>query len=191
MCSRAMLCRRLLSTCPYRRATLHAGCVPSPAAYSPRGHAPLTRPASRRLPPACSPPSISSSSTRGSAHRRTRRCSGASATVRARPGGRPAIGREATPAHPCPHAPLLCASPRPTWTAPAYGRRRHHRLRLTRLLVQQGERRQRSRAGSGASRREPRRPPASVGPRARRGCHPRRLERGAYQRKPSGTAAAL
>ena len=77
MCSRAMLCRR---------ATVHAGCVPSPAAYSPRGHAPLTRPASRRLPPACSPPSISSSSTRGSAHRRTRRCSGASATVRARPG---------------------------------------------------------------------------------------------------------
>ena len=34
--------------------------------------------------------------------------------------GRPAIGLEATPAHPCPHAPLSCASPRPTWTAPAY-----------------------------------------------------------------------
>ena len=170
----------------YRRATHSLGVVAHRG--HPRAHAPRTGPGSHRPPPACSPPSTSSSSTRGWTRRRTRQCSGASATVRARQSP-PSHSRP--PAHPCTHAPFSCAGSWLMWTTPIYGRHRHHRLRLTRLLLQQGERRQRSRAGRGASRRELRRPPSSVGPRARCGGHPRRHERGTHPREPGGAAAAL
>ena len=181
-----LACRRAGVLACYASQTLARRAHPNPR----------TDPASPRLPPASFPPSTSSSSTRGSVEgdvgrqppRRTRQCSGASATVRARQSP-PSHSRP--PAHPCTHAPFSCAGSWLMWTTPIYGRHRHHRLRLTRLLLQQGERRQRSRAGRGASRRELCRPSASVGPRARCGCHPRRHERGAHQREPSGTAAAL